>query len=129
MNDICFRQAGFLAGIEYARASLDLTVNFMTFVINMQKALLNMKVRCQRIEAFIPGTGGIVFTIEHEPERTSNITNENAYLYDEGFIAGILQTYTGDEYDVREVDRWTDGDRVCRFIGCQKIACNKAGRP
>ena len=118
-DDLCFRQAGFLAGIEYAKYSLDLTVNFTTFVINMQK-VLHDKVGCQRIAAFTPSTGDIILTVGQESEHA--ITNEYVRIFDEGFIAGILQAYTGDKYNVREVGRWTDGDRVCRFIGCQKAA-------
>jgi predicted hydrocarbon binding protein len=37
--------------------------------------------------------------------------------YDEGFIAGILEAYTGKSYKVREIDCWANGDRVCRFSG------------
>ena len=35
--------------------------------------------------------------------------------YDEGFIAGILSTYTKLPYEAIEVDCWAKGDRVCRF--------------
>jgi predicted hydrocarbon binding protein len=45
------------------------------------------------------------------------MTNETVCFYDEGFIAGILETYTGKKYDVREIDCWANGDRVCRFQG------------
>ncbi|MDR0671731.1 MAG: hypothetical protein LBF64_05400 [Oscillospiraceae bacterium] len=30
-------------------------------------------------------------------------------------MSGILEIYTGQKYDVREVDCWASGDRVCRF--------------
>jgi predicted hydrocarbon binding protein len=45
------------------------------------------------------------------------VTNETVCNYDEGFIAGILEAYTGKKYEVREVDCWANGDRVCRFNG------------
>jgi predicted hydrocarbon binding protein len=45
------------------------------------------------------------------------ITNETICNYDEGFIAGILNAYTGKTYEVRELDCWANGDRVCRFHG------------
>jgi predicted hydrocarbon binding protein len=35
--------------------------------------------------------------------------------YDEGFIGGILDTYVGRPFSVREVDCWASGERVCRF--------------
>ena len=36
--------------------------------------------------------------------------------YDEGFLAGILSTYTGAPFQAKEVDCWASGDRVCRFV-------------
>ena len=41
-------------------------------------------------------------------------------VYDEGFIAAILQDYTGKEFEVIEVDCWATGDRTCRFTADAK---------
>jgi hypothetical protein len=35
--------------------------------------------------------------------------------YDEGFIAGLLESFTGNQFKVKEVDCWCTGDRTCRF--------------
>jgi predicted hydrocarbon binding protein len=35
--------------------------------------------------------------------------------YDEGFIEGIFNVYTGKDFDVKEIDCWTTGERTCRF--------------
>ena len=43
------------------------------------------------------------------------LLGETVCNYDEGFIAGILSSYTGKEYSAVEVDCWATGDRVCRF--------------
>ena len=48
------------------------------------------------------------------------ITGEVVCNYDEGFIAGILHVYTGQVYDVREIDCWATGDRTCRF-NCNRV--------
>jgi predicted hydrocarbon binding protein len=111
-----FRQAGFLAGAEYARNTLDLKVDFSTFVANLQKSLLNLKIGVLRMESFDAATGGIVLTVGQDLDCSGlPITDENVCVYDEGFIAGILEVYTGKPYEVREVDCWASGDRVCRF--------------
>ena len=113
-----FRQAGFMAGSEFARHSLDLTADFSVFVASLQKALEEMKIGILRMEAFDPETGRIVLTVGQDLDCSGlPITNENVCNYDEGFISGILETYTGKRYDVREVDCWANGDRVCRFNG------------
>jgi len=36
-------------------------------------------------------------------------------IYDEGFLAGILEAFTGRPFKVKEVDCWCTGDRSCRF--------------
>lgn len=113
-----FRQAGFLAGSEFARHMLDLKSDFNTFVANLQKALVELKIGILRMEAFDPVTGSIVLTVGQDLDCSGlPITGENVCNYDEGFISGILEAYTGKKYDVREVDCWASGDRVCRFSG------------
>jgi len=113
-----FRQAGFLAGMEFSKNVLDLKVDFNTFVANLQKTLSDLKIGILRMESFDPDTGDIVLTVGQDLDCSGlPITNENVCIYDEGFIAGILEAYTGKKYDVREVDCWASGDRVCRFNG------------
>jgi len=113
-----FRQAGFLAGIEFAKNVLDLKVDFNTFLANLQNTLRTLKVGILRMEEFDPVTGSIVLTVGQDLDCSGlPVTSENVCNYDEGFIAGILEAYTGKKYDVREVDCWASGDRVCRFNG------------
>ncbi len=113
-----FRDAGYLAGSEFAKAALDLTVDLDTFVANLQTALEEYKIGILRMEAFDPETGNLTLTVSEDLDCSGlPITNETVCNYDEGFIAGILNVYTGNDYDVREVDCWASGDRTCRFNG------------
>jgi len=113
-----FRQAGFLAGMEFAKNVLDLKTDFDSFLVNLQNVLQNMKIGILRMEAFDPVTGDIVLTVGQDLDCSGlPVTNENVCTYDEGFISGILEAYTGKKYIVREVDCWANGDRVCRFNG------------
>jgi len=113
-----FRKAGFIAGAEFAKNALDLTVDFNTFVANLQRVLEELKIGILRMEAFDSETGNIVLTVGQDLDCSGlPITNENVCVYDEGFISGILESYTGKRYEVREVDCWANGDRVCRFQG------------
>jgi len=111
-----FKDAGFLAGTEFAKNVLDLSVDFDTFIADLQQALETLKIGILRIEVFESDTGKLVLTVEQDLDCSGlPITNENVCSYDEGFIGGILNTYTGKSYDVREIDCWASGDRVCRF--------------
>jgi predicted hydrocarbon binding protein len=113
-----FRDAGFLAGSEFARNVLDLSVDFETFVANLQKKLQELKIGNLRMEDFDSSTGNLILTVGEDLDCSGlPVTNENVCFYDEGFISGILEAYTGKKYDVREVDCWANGDRVCRFNG------------
>jgi predicted hydrocarbon binding protein len=116
-NDI-FRDAGFLAGTEFAKHVLDLTVDLDSFVANLQAALEEFKIGILRMEVFDAETGNLTLTVSQDLDCSGlPITNETVCTYDEGFIAGILNSYTGKEYDVREIDCWASGDRTCRFSG------------
>lgn len=115
------RAAGHLAGTEFARNILDLNVGFDAFVASLQKALQEFKIGILRMEAFDGGTGEIVLTVGQDLDCSGlPVTDETVCDYDEGFIAGILELYTGKAYSVKEVDCWASGDRVCRFKGCVK---------
>lgn len=111
-----FFDAGFLAGAEFAKNVLDLTVDFNAFVADLHQALITYKIGIARVEAFDPDTGNLMLTIGEDLDCSGlPITNETVCTYDEGFISGILEAYTGKTYDVKEVDCWASGNRVCRF--------------
>lgn len=111
-----FRDAGHLAGTEFAKAVFDLTVDLDTFVANLQTALEEYKIGILRMEAFDPETGNLILTVSEDLDCSGlPVFDETVCYYDEGFIAGILKTYTGTDYNVREIDCWASGDRTCRF--------------
>ena len=110
------REAGRLAGTEFTKHALDVKVDLNTFVANLQKALMDLKIGILRIESVSEDAKEIVMTVGEDLDCSGlPITNESVCDYDEGFIAGILKEYTGQLYTVREIDCWSTGDRVCRF--------------
>ena len=110
------REAGYLAGTEFARNALNLKVDLNNFVANLHKTLIDLKVGILRIEAVNENTGEITLTVEEDLDCSGlPITGESVCDYDEGFIAGILAAYSGKQYSVREIDCWASGARVCRF--------------
>lgn len=116
--NVYFRKAGHLAGTEFAKNALDLTLDFDAFVAQLQQMMKELKIGILRMEAFDSESGEITLTIGEDLDCSGlPVTNENVCIYDEGFISGILEAYTGKPYDVKEVDCWASGDRVCRFRG------------
>lgn len=111
-----FQDAGYLAGKEYAINVLDLNTNFDTFLAGLQKSLKDLKIGILRMESFDPETGELVLTVGEDLDCSGlDVSDEMVCNYDEGFIAGILEAYTKKTYQVREIDCWASGDRVCRF--------------
>jgi len=110
------KEAGYLAGTEFASNVLDLKVDLDTFIANLQKALIDLKIGILRIESVSEDAGEITLTVAEDLDCSGlPITGESVCDYDEGFISGILKVYTGKQYSVREIDCWASGDRVCRF--------------
>jgi len=116
-----FRSAGYMAGIEFATHLLNLKLDFDSFVSHLQQSLKQLKIGILRMEFFNPEDGEIVLTVAEDLDCSGlPITNDSVCVYDEGFISGILESYTGKKYEVRETDCWATGDRVCRFRGAPK---------
>ncbi len=111
-----FRKAGHLAGSEFAKNALDLSLGFDAFVAQLQETLKVLKIGILRIESVDEVDGVIVLTVAQDLDCSGlPPTNEVVCNYDEGFLAGVLESYTKKSYVVREIDCWASGDRVCRF--------------
>lgn len=111
-----FRNAGELAGKEFANQLLDLTLPFNEFIAHLQTVLEESKIGILRIEKFDFTTGEAILTVGEDLDCSGlPVTGETVCNYDEGFLGGILKTYTKKEYVVTEVDCWATGSRVCRF--------------
>lgn len=111
-----FYAAGLLAGQEFCKNMLDTTLNFNDFVAQLHQKLIELNIGILRIEK--SDLGKLEFTMVVTEDLDCSglpVTNETVCDYDEGFIAGILEIYTGSKFDVKEVDCWSNGDRVCRF--------------
>ena len=111
-----FRDAGEIAGSEFAKNTLDLSLPFDQFMSNLQNTLRDNKVGILRIESVDNDKNEMVLSVAEDLDCSGlPVTGETVCNYDEGFIAGILKAYTNQSYTVIETDCWSKGDRVCRF--------------
>lgn len=114
-----FYEAGLVAGKNFCSNMLPRGLNFPDFIAELQKILKDLAVGILRIEG--SDLEKLEFTLcVYEDLDCSGLpmTDETVCDYDEGFIAGILETYTGKRFVVKEIDCWATGDRVCRFKAC-----------
>jgi predicted hydrocarbon binding protein len=75
-----------------------------------------MNIGILRVELADFNLGHFILTISEDLDCSGlPELGDEVCTYDEGFIAGILQSYTGSPFQVKEVDCWCTGDRTCRF--------------
>ena len=111
-----FRVAGELAGEEFTKNLLDLSLPLDQFLAQLQQTLKQAKIGILRMEEMNEKATEMILSVAEDLDCSGlPITGETVCNYDEGFIAGILKAYTKQNYTVREVDCWSKGDRVCRF--------------
>lgn len=114
--DEIFYRAGLLAGKEFFANAVGTPANLNEFVGELQRLLMEMKIGILRIEKADPEHGSFVMSV-YEDLDCSGLpeTGFGVCTYDEGFIAGLMESFTGEPFDVREIDCWCTGDRTCRF--------------
>jgi uncharacterized protein len=111
-----FQNAGRRAGEEFCKQILDTSLDFSHFVAELQEKLKNYLIGILKIEKADLESFSFTLTVAEDLDCSGlPVSDETVCEYDEGFIAGILSTYTGKEFVVKEVDCWASGDRVCRF--------------
>lgn len=112
-----FRGAGYRAGIVFAQHYLDLTLELPAFLRELQQRLAELRIGVLRVEETEEDSGKMVLTLSEDADCSGlPILGETVCSYDEGFLAGILTTYTKKPYQAVEVNCWATGDRVCRFL-------------
>ncbi|MDF2930111.1 MAG: 4-vinyl reductase [Anaerospora sp.] len=111
------REAGKLAGTEFCKNMIDKNLEFDSFVAQLQKKLAELKIGILRLESADMDKLEFILTVEEDLDCSGlPITEESVCDYDEGFIAGILNEYTGKQFTAKEIDCWATGDRTCRFL-------------
>jgi predicted hydrocarbon binding protein len=116
-TDQIFYEAGKLAGTEFYKNILTDIKDFNEFVKSLQETLRERGIGILRVEEADMDKGSLIVTVSEDldcsglPELGYEICT-----YDEGFITGLLESFTGKMFKVKEVDCWCTGDRTCRFI-------------
>lgn len=111
-----FSEAGYKAGTEFCKNLLDCTLNFDGFIANLTEILFENGIGMLRIEKADFEKLSFVLMVSEDIDCSGLPYDSVTYCdYDEGFLAGIFNTYTERDFAVKEIDCWGTGDRSCRF--------------
>ena len=87
------------------------------FIAQLHDILLKLTIGVLKIEKFDPEHLNFTLTISEDLDCSGLPELEFEFCtYDEGFISGLLEGYSGKKFYVKEIDCWSTGDRTCRFI-------------
>lgn len=114
--DRIFQKAGHLAGTFFYKQFFSHVTEFGVFIRELQSRLRSMGVGVLRVEQADMAQGRLVITVSEDVDCSGlPELGEQVCTYDEGFIAGLLESFTGKVFRVKEIDCWCTGDRTCRF--------------
>jgi len=109
-------EAGRLAGYEFCKNMMDTTLPFNKFVAQLHDILKDLSVGILRMEKSDVENMNFMATVSEDLDCSGlPIKGVTVCDYDEGFIEGIFNIYTGKKFNVKEIDCWTTGERTCRF--------------
>lgn len=115
-TDAIFFEAGMLSGREFHRNLLPKRGEFNEFFDDLQRVLKEMKMGILRVESADFDASRFVIAIAEDLDCSGlPVCDEEVCTYDEGFLTGLFREQTGEDFQVKEVDCWCSGDRVCRF--------------
>lgn len=111
-----FRAAGKLAGIHFCKKYLNKNAELDVFISDLRRIFLELKIGDVRVESADLENFKIILTIAEDLDCSGlPVSEEEVCDYDEGFLAGVFLEYMDKEFEVREIDCWASGGRVCRF--------------
>ena len=114
--DQVFFEAGLLAGKNFFGHYCADATDLNSLVKTVQERFKEMGIGIFRVEAADLNALSFTLTVDEDLDCSGlPELDDEVCIYDEGFIKGIFESFTGKEFDVREVDCWCTGARTCRF--------------
>lgn len=108
--------AGRLAGLSFCNQYVDTRLSPGDFLERLRDQLFEKGIGIFTAEKVDLDSLEFTFTVSEDLDCSGlPVTGEPVCDFDEGFIGGILETYLGKSFEVREVDCWASGSKTCRF--------------
>jgi predicted hydrocarbon binding protein len=116
MADTLFREAGVMAGKAFFEKFLSEAKDVADLAAKVQDSFSTLGMGIFRVESAQPDNSRFTFTVDEDLDCSGlPDTSDVVCVYDEGFIQGVLESFSGKGFNVREIDCWCTGSRTCRF--------------
>lgn len=123
--DEIFRKSGVVAGRAFFTRYCTGITDVAQLAKRLQEVLRELGIGIMRFEKIDLEKLEIQMTVDEDLDCSGlPDTHEQICVYDEGFLQGILEQFTGKPFVVREIDCWCTGERTCRFNA--KVAIDTA---
>ncbi len=114
--DEIFRDAGVMAGRSFFQRYCSGAKDIGDLARIVQERFRELAIGLVRFEKVDTESMTIQLTVDEDLDCSGlPDTDEQICVFDEGLIKGILDSFTGKSFTVREVDCWRSGERTCRF--------------
>jgi predicted hydrocarbon binding protein len=114
--DDIFRQAGAVAGRAFYSKFCQEATDLPSLIKIICSRFIEFGIGILRVEKQDLANLNFTVTVAEDLDCSGMPdTNDTICVYDEGFIQGILEAFSGKNFEVREVDCWAMGARTCRF--------------
>ena len=116
VTDKLFFDAGKLAGTAFYERYCGGITDLSVLAKTIQDQFRELGIGVVRFEIADETTMIFQLTVDEDLDCSGlPDSDDHICVYDEGFIKGILDSFTGKDFTVREVDCWCSGARTCRF--------------
>lgn len=114
--DDLFREAGVMAGKAFYEKFLSDAKDVASLSTKIQDSFTQFGIGIFRVESATGDNSRFIFTVDEDLDCSGlPDTSDVVCVYDEGFIQGVLESFSGRGFNVREIDCWCTGSRTCRF--------------
>jgi len=114
--DRLFREAGVIAGKAFYEKFLYDIKDTPQLAAAIQNSFTQFGIGIFRVESAAADNSHFLFTVDEDLDCSGlPDTSDVVCVYDEGFIQGVMEAFSGKTFEVREVDCWCTGARTCRF--------------
>ncbi len=108
--------SGLLAGKEFFKQYCTDVKDIPSLARIVQEQFRSLGIGIVRFEVADAQSMTFQLTVDEDLDCSGLPDSEDHIcIYDEGFIKGILDSFTGKNFSVREIDCWCSGARTCRF--------------